>query len=130
MPHKETNLKKAAGRRLAQVVIFSGLSKGAFAKWLGHPNQTALSNWLAGLAMPQLPAMLKIKQRWKVSLDWIYDGDGAGQAQNITRQLEAIAVSDEPAPRGRPQRPERPELRVLEGSRDDAKGPKRARQRA
>lgn len=103
MPQKETDLKEAAGRRLAQIVEYSGLSKGEFARFLGLPHQSGLSNWLSGGAMPPIESMLRVKRRWKISLDWIYDGDGGGQTQTITRELEAIVLPDGPAPRGRPQ---------------------------
>lgn len=80
----------------------------AFARHVGLTPQ-ALSNYERGVGRPDLDAALKIVQRTRVSLDWIYRGEDSGLSVELARLLidaeeQLSALAAQPARRGRPRR--------------------------
>lgn len=83
-------------------------TSAAFARHVDLTPQ-ALNNYERGLGRPDLDAALKIVQRTRVSLDWIYRGEDAGLSVELARLLneaeERLAASAvRPSRRGRPAR--------------------------
>ena len=60
------------GRRLRQVRGFD-LTQEAFAKQLGI-SQSQLSKYERGLILPPAEVLLRVKQEFKVSVDWLLTG--------------------------------------------------------
>jgi transcriptional regulator with XRE-family HTH domain len=63
---------KAIGRRIRQVRGFD-LTQGAFAEQLGV-SQSQLSKYERGLIYPPAEVLLRIKEKFKVSVDWLLTG--------------------------------------------------------
>jgi transcriptional regulator with XRE-family HTH domain len=63
---------KAIGRRIRQIRGFD-LTQEAFAKELGI-SQSQLSKYERGLISPPADVLLRIKERFRVSVDWLLTG--------------------------------------------------------
>lgn len=63
---------RAVGRRLRQVRGFD-LTQEAFAEQLGI-SQSQLSKYERGLMLPPAEVLLRVKQKFKVSVDWLLTG--------------------------------------------------------
>jgi transcriptional regulator with XRE-family HTH domain len=63
---------KAIGRRIRQVRGFD-LTQEAFAEQLGI-SQSQLSKYERGLILPPAEVLLRIKEKFKVSVDWLLTG--------------------------------------------------------
>jgi transcriptional regulator with XRE-family HTH domain len=63
---------RAIGRRLRQVRGFD-LTQEAFAEQLGV-SQSQLSKYERGLILPPAEVLLRVKQEFKVSVDWLLTG--------------------------------------------------------
>ena len=63
---------KAIGRRIRQVRGFD-LTQQAFAEQLGI-SQSQLSKYEGGLISPPAEVLLRIKEKFKVSVDWLLTG--------------------------------------------------------
>jgi transcriptional regulator with XRE-family HTH domain len=63
---------RAVGRRLRQVRGFD-LTQEAFAEQLGI-SQSQLSKYERGLMLPPAEVLLRVKQEFKVSVDWLLTG--------------------------------------------------------
>jgi transcriptional regulator with XRE-family HTH domain len=63
---------RAVGRRLRQVRGFD-LTQEAFAEQLGI-SQSQLSKYERGLILPPAEVLLRVKQEFKVSVDWLLTG--------------------------------------------------------
>lgn len=70
--------------------------------WAGYDNQKAfavatgltpseLNHYETARRMPSLAAANKMKQRWGVTLDWIYHGDRSGLTMEVNRTLPSFA---------------------------------------
>lgn len=68
---------KAIGRRIRQVRGFD-LTQGDFAEELGI-SQSQLSKYERGLMSPPADVLVRIKQKFKVSVDWLLTGVETGQ---------------------------------------------------
>lgn len=62
--------------KLARLRKREGLSQEELASYLGVSRQ-AVSRWEQGTAMPDAPNLVKLRQRFRVSLDWLLE-DGRG----------------------------------------------------
>lgn len=62
--------------KLARLRKREGLSQEELASYLGVSRQ-AVSRWEQGTAMPDAPNLVKLRQRFQVSLDWLLE-DGRG----------------------------------------------------
>lgn len=63
---------RTVGRRLRQVRGFD-LTQEAFAEQLGI-SQSQLSKYERGLMLPPAEVLLRVKQKFKVSVDWLLTG--------------------------------------------------------
>ena len=63
---------RTVGRRLRQVRGFD-LTQEAFAEQLGI-SQSQLSKYERGLILPPAEVLLRVKQKFKVSVDWLLTG--------------------------------------------------------
>lgn len=70
-------------------------------EWAGYDNQKAfavatgltpseLNHYETARRMLSLTAANKIKQRWRVTLDWLYHGDRSGLTVEISRSLPVL----------------------------------------
>jgi transcriptional regulator with XRE-family HTH domain len=64
---------KALGRRLRQLRGFD-ITQGEFAETLGI-SQSQLSKYERGVAAPPADILMRIKNRCRVSIDWLLTGD-------------------------------------------------------
>jgi transcriptional regulator with XRE-family HTH domain len=71
-PHRDVLDLRTVGRRLRQVRGFD-LTQEAFARQLGI-SQSQLSKYERGLILPPAEVLLRIKQKFKVSVDWLLTG--------------------------------------------------------
>lgn len=78
--------------KLARLRKREGLSQEALASYLGVSRQ-AVSRWEQGTAMPDAPNLVKLRQRFQVSLDWLLE-DGQGW-----EELDAGRPGGETAPK-------------------------------
>jgi transcriptional regulator with XRE-family HTH domain len=69
---KVNSERKAIGRRIRQVRGFD-LSQGAFAERLGI-SQSQLSKYERGLISPPAEVLLRIREKFNVSVDWLLTG--------------------------------------------------------
>lgn len=100
----------AVGARLRATVREFGLTTAQqLASELGA-ERSAVSNWYTGVALPPVPYMVKLCDRYHLTLDWVYRGkaDGIPVATwiRISSALDGDAVPElapEPAPAGERQ---------------------------
>lgn len=80
MPDKKSPFNELTGARLTLAIeaikVKRSLTARAIAKEIGT-SETALANWQAGRAAPQPEPLAVAKQRYGLSLDWLYAGDAA-----------------------------------------------------
>jgi len=69
---RDVTYLRAVGRRLRQVRGFD-LTQEAFAEQLGI-SQSQLSKYERGLMLPPAEVLLRVKQEFKVSVDWLLTG--------------------------------------------------------
>lgn len=70
-----------------------GLSQEELASYLGVSRQ-AVSRWEQGTAMPDAPNLVKLRQRFQVSLDWLLE-DGRGWEELASGQPSGEAAAPE-----------------------------------
>ncbi len=90
MPDKKSKFNERAGERLTLAVdaikVRYDTTARAIALEIGT-SETALANWLAGRSAPQPEPLATAKERYGLSLDWLYTGD----AQSLPKWLrEAV----------------------------------------
>jgi len=64
---------KSLGRRIRQLRGFD-VTQGEFAKTLGV-SQSQLSKYERGVVAPPANILVRIKERFRVSIDWLLTGD-------------------------------------------------------
>lgn len=69
---KSTTDRKSIGRRMRQVRGFD-VTQGDFARMLGI-SQSQLSKYERGLIGPASEVLIRLKQRFGVSIDWLLTG--------------------------------------------------------
>lgn len=69
---RDVTYSRAVGRRLRQLRGFD-LTQEAFAEQLGI-SQSQLSKYERGLILPPAEVLLRVKQEFKVSVDWLLTG--------------------------------------------------------
>lgn len=92
MPQSTKN-NAASGERVAKLLSYLGMSHKEFAEKYGKTD-SSVSAYVKGETPLRLDVALAIKEEYKISLDWIYAGDGVGQVPLITRTLERQVVTD------------------------------------
>ena len=67
--------RKAIGKRIQAVFCSTGTSIGLFSSVL-RCNRTTPYKWFKGEAMPPVEKLIRIKEEYGVSIDWILTGEG------------------------------------------------------
>lgn len=77
------------GVRLRALRIHLGYTLKEFAE-LHHWGPTQLTNWETGHRRVTVEAAAKLRERYNVSLDWIYLGIESGLPQQLAKSLSSI----------------------------------------
>lgn len=83
--------------RLAAVIKVIGKSQREIADEIGVTEQ-AFSNWAQGIRSPGVNVARRLKRRYGVTLDYLYDGDFNGLSMgmaNLLRSAEGAASSEQ-----------------------------------
>lgn len=67
------------------------------ADWL-DANRPQVQAWYSGLALPPVKYMNKLALEHRITLDWIYRGDGSGLSYPLYIRLTGAMEADEPPP--------------------------------
>ncbi|MCB2012191.1 MAG: helix-turn-helix transcriptional regulator [Geminicoccaceae bacterium] len=86
LPERSADLVLDVGERLAATRRALELTQEQLAEQVGV-SRGALGNWEQGTRLPDPAAMLRLKQRHGVTLDWIYGGDPSGLPQRLTSRI-------------------------------------------
>lgn len=89
MPYKKNSFNGAAGGRLRAVQEAIGLRQGEFAKLLGIETNT-LANSQAGRSAPRPHWLVPLKDRYGVTMDYIFTGDMSGVPKKIADKLTEL----------------------------------------
>ena len=81
-----------AGRRLKAAREHLGLNQKVMANEIGV-ERTALTNWEGGNRLPDVLAMVRLMQRFGITLEWVYAGALAGLPYDMARSLEERAIA-------------------------------------
>lgn len=79
-------LHEEIGSRLRRLRRARGFTVAEFAKLHGW-NPTQLTNWETGHRRITIDAAAQLRERYGVTLDWIYLGSEAALPQNVARDL-------------------------------------------
>jgi DNA-binding XRE family transcriptional regulator len=79
-------IKTECGKRLAAARIALGMTQETMAEAL-LVERKAYAHWETGRIMPQPLAMIRLKQQFGISLDWIYAGDPSGLSWKMAKKL-------------------------------------------
>ena len=82
---------EAIGRRLRHLRTTLDLNQTEFAKFAGLA-QNAYSQYENGQRRPSLEAAFKMCDRYKVTLDWIYQGVSDGLPNRLWQELDRAAT--------------------------------------
>ncbi len=85
-------LLQAVGLRLTATRLALSLTQEAMARAIGV-ERNAYANWEGGTRLAQVPAMLRLMQRFGISLDWIYAGQLRSVPFEVAQQLVAQATA-------------------------------------
>jgi transcriptional regulator with XRE-family HTH domain len=85
-PHREEPELKEIGRRLAATRLALGYTQDELADEIGV-SRSAYGNWEQGSRPPDYAAMRRLKKRFQVPLDWVYDGDPAQLPHHLAKTL-------------------------------------------
>lgn len=80
-----------AGRRLKAAREHLGLNQETLAREIGV-ERTRLANWESGTRLADVLAMVRLYQRFSITLEWIYAGNLSSLPYDVARDLEARAV--------------------------------------
>ena len=83
---REPEISEATGRRLAAVRLALGLQQEALAARLGV-SRSALANWENGGRLADVLAMLRLRERYNVPLDYIYAGSMYGLPFDLAHEI-------------------------------------------
>ena len=70
---------KSLGRRIRQLRGFE-ITQAEFARMLGV-SQSQLSKYERGVVAPPADVLIRIKEQFRVSIDWLLTGDSEGSRQ-------------------------------------------------
>lgn len=114
------NLSRQVACRLEAVMqLLEVNSVGEFAALL-EEDRTTVSHWLNSGYVPPLPAMIRLKKRSKITLDWIYLGEAEGMPTKLLIVLQAL-LDGMDVPRQQDETSPPPAPPKLEGTRKPVK---------
>ncbi|MCB9943477.1 MAG: helix-turn-helix transcriptional regulator [Geminicoccaceae bacterium] len=86
LPERSADLVLVVGERLAATRRALELTQEQLAEQVGV-SRGALGNWEQGTRLPDPATMLRLRQRYGVTLDWIYGGDPSGLPQRLASKI-------------------------------------------
>ena len=129
----DQELRDEVGRRLRVTAHELGYrSAQALADWLGA-NRAQVQAWYSAIAMPPVKYMRRLAAEHRITLDWIYRGDGSGLTYPMYIRLAAAMEADAPPPDVAPEPEPAPDsagpaypLRKVQAADRHREKPKRA----
>jgi hypothetical protein len=91
-------LRQEVGRRLRVTAHELGYrSVQDLADWLGA-NRPQVQAWYSAIALPPVKYMRRFAREHRITLDWIYEGDGSALSYPLYIRLTGAMEADEPPP--------------------------------
>jgi len=122
-------LRQEVGRRLRVTAHELGYrSVQDLADWLGA-NRPQVQAWYSAIALPPVKYMRRFAREHRITLDWIYEGDGSALSYPLYIRLVAAMEADEPPPDVAPEPESAPDSAgpAYPLRKGGAVGPRRAR---
>lgn len=85
---------ESIGDRIGKLVILSGLSKKEFAEKIDITEQ-AMGNYINNRRTPKAEILLKMKQVFGVSIDWMLTGKGDVFKNKLNNKVDSVRESSD-----------------------------------